>query len=216
MLALVSLSTTHLLETFGLVGLFVIVFVESGLLVGFFLPGDSLLFTAGLLAATGTLSLSTVIPVCVVAAVAGDQVGYLVGRRAGPVILRKERRFLRRDHIAKAELFFASRGGRAVLLARFVPIVRTITPVAAGVSNMPYATFVTWNVVGGVLWGAGVPVAGYVLGETVPGIDKYLLPIIGVIVLVSVIPALREIRSMSRDDASGPRSDPDPADVVRR
>ena len=162
-----GLSPDSLLETFGTVGLFAIVFIESGLLVGFFLPGDSLLFTAGLLASQDELNFPLIVVGCMIAAVAGDQVGYSIGRKAGPRLLARERWFTQRRHVARAERFFARRGGHAVLIARFVPIVRTFVPVMAGIVRMPYRKFVGWNIAGGVLWGGGVTTAGYILGDQV-------------------------------------------------
>jgi membrane-associated protein len=191
----VSLSPEWLIATFGTIGILTIVFVESGLLVGFFLPGDSLLFTAGLLASQGRLNIAVIVVGSVVAAIAGDQLGFAIGRRFGPRLLARERWFTRRRHVERAERFFAERGGRAILLARFVPIVRTFVPVIAGVVGMPYRAFVVWNVAGGICWAAGISLAGYVLGETVPGIDRYLLPVIGIIVVASVVPVIRELRA---------------------
>ena len=195
-----SLSPHSLLETFGTIGLFTIVFVESGLLVGFFLPGDSLLFTAGLLASQGKLNFAVIFVGCMLAAILGDQVGYSIGRTAGPRLLARERWFTQRRHVARAERFFNRRGGQAVLIARFVPIVRTFVPVMAGVVRMPYRKFLAWNIAGGVLWGGGVTTAGYILGETIPSIDRYLLPIIGVIILVSIIPVVHELRRVDDDE----------------
>ncbi|MGK0274040.1 MAG: membrane-associated protein [Ilumatobacter sp.] len=191
----VSLSPEWLIATFGTIGILGIVFVESGLLIGFFLPGDSLLFTAGLLASQGRLNITIIVVGSVVAAIAGDQLGFAIGRRFGPRLLARERWFTRRHHVERAERFFAERGGRAILLARFVPIVRTFVPVIAGVVGMPYRSFVYWNVAGGACWAAGVSMGGYVLGETVPGLDRYLLPVIGVIVLASIVPVIRELRT---------------------
>jgi len=190
----IATSAESLIATFGMIGILVIVFVESGLLIGFFLPGDSLLFTAGLLASQGRLDIRVLVIGSVLAAIAGDQVGFAIGERFGPRLLAKERWFTRRRHVEHAERFFASRGGRAVLLARFVPIVRTFVPVIAGVVRMPYRRFVTWNITGGVCWAAGLSLAGYALGETVPSIDRYLLPVVGVIVLASIVPVVRELR----------------------
>ena len=194
MIAVGGLDPTTLLEAFGLLGLVLIVFVESGLLIGFFLPGDSLLFTAGLLAAKGTLDLPYVVVGCTVAAIAGDQVGYAIGRRVGPALLARRNWFVTEHRVRKTEAFFEQRGGRAVLLARFVPVVRTFVPVVAGIAEMPYRRFVVWNVVGGAVWGAGVPIAGYTLGRAVPDIDRYLLPIVLAIIVVSIVPAVRELR----------------------
>jgi membrane-associated protein len=190
----VSLSPEWLIATFGTIGILAIIFVESGLLVGFFLPGDSLLFTAGLLASQGRLNIAVIVVGSMIAAIAGDQLGFAIGQRFGPRLLARERWFTRRHHVERAERFFAQRGGRSILLARFVPIVRTFVPVIAGVVRMPYRSFVAWNVAGGMCWAAGIAMAGYVLGETVPGIDRYLLPVILVIVVVSIVPVIRELR----------------------
>ena len=189
-----------LLEAFGTLGLFAIVFAESGLLVGFFLPGDSLLFTAGLLASRGTLNLPLIMVGCAVAAIAGDQVGYLIGRRAGPAIFRRpESRFFHKKNVDRARAYFEKNGPRTIILARFIPVVRTFAPVVAGVGQMDYRKFVTYNVVGGILWGSGVTAAGYILGESIPDIDKWLLPIIGVIIMVSLLPVALELLKMRRN-----------------
>lgn len=189
----------HLIEAFGTIGLFVIVFAESGILAGFFLPGDSLLFTAGLLASQGVLNLPLITVGCFIAAVAGDQVGYVIGRRYGPALFRKpESRFFHKRNVERAQAYFAEHGARTIVLARFVPIVRTFAPVVAGVGRMEYRTFVTYNIVGGFLWAVGVTVLGYVLGESIPDIDRYLLPAILVIVAVSFVPVLREVLKVRR------------------
>lgn len=189
----------HLLETFGTIGLLLIVFAESGLFFGFFLPGDSLLFTAGLFASQDRLTLAVILPGVFIAAVAGDQVGYLFGRRVGPAIFsRPDSRFFKQEYVERAHAYFEERGPRTIVLARFIPIVRTFAPIVAGVSRMEYGTFVTYNVVGGLLWAVGVIMAGVVLGETVPGIDKYLLPIVAVIIVVSAIPPARELLKARR------------------
>lgn len=189
-----------LIETFGTIGLFLIVFAESGLLIGFFLPGDSLLFAAGLLASRGHLNFPLILVGCFVAAVAGDQVGYMFGRRVGPGLFRRPNsRFFRQKHLNKAQKYFEKEGPKTIVLARFIPIVRTFAPVVAGVASMPYRTFVTYNVVGGLLWAIGVTTLGYVLGETIPDIDKYLLPAVIVIVGLSFIPIAREVLKMRRE-----------------
>jgi len=192
------LHPDHIVATFGLFGVIAVVFVESGLLVGFFLPGDSLLFTAGLLAAGGVLDLPTLLVGVCVAAIVGDQTGYWLGTRLGLPLLQRDRWWCRPAHVARARAFFEERGGRAVLLARFVPIVRTFVPFVAGAVAMPYRAFVGWNVAGGLLWGAGVTTAGYLLGEIVPDVDWYLLPIVAVIVVLSVVPVLLELRAGAR------------------
>ena len=188
-----------LLEAFGTLGLFAIVFAESGLLVGFFLPGDSLLFTAGLLASRGTLNFPLIVVGCAVFAIAGDQVGYVIGRRAGQALFRRpESRFFHKKNGERAKEYFDKNGPKTIILARFIPVIRTFAPVVAGVGQMDYRKFVTFNVIGGILWGSGVTTAGYVLGESIPDIDKWLLPIIGVIVMVSFIPVFLELLKMRR------------------
>ena len=188
-----------LIEAFGTLGLFAIVFAESGLLVGFFLPGDSLLFTAGLLAYEGHMNLPIVMVGCFVAAVAGDQVGYGLGRRYGPAVFKRpESRFFQQKNADRAQAYFEKNGPKTIVLARFLPVIRTFTPVVAGVGRMDYRKFVTFNVVGGFLWSIGVTGAGYVLGKTVPNVDRYLLPIILVIVAISFVPVFLELFRMRR------------------
>lgn len=188
------LEPEFLIETFGTLGILAIVFVESGLLVGFMLPGDSLLFTAGLLSSTGTLPGIWVLLLTVpLAAIAGDQVGYAIGRKAGPsVFSRPNSRFFRPEYVEKAHEFFERYGARTVVIARFVPIVRTLTPVMAGVSRMRYRTFVAYNVVGGVAWGVGVTSLGYFLGQ-VDFVHDNIEPIILGIVALSVVPIAVEL-----------------------
>jgi len=194
------MNPESLIEAFGTLGLFAIVFAESGLLFGFFLPGDSLLFTAGLLASEGTLNLPLIMVGCTIAAIAGDQVGYVIGRRAGPSLFRRpESRFFHKKNVDRAKAYFDENGPKTIILARFIPVIRTFAPVVAGVGQMNYRKFVTFNVIGGILWGAGVTAAGYVLGESIPDIDKWLLPIIGVIVMVSFVPVLLELLKMRRN-----------------
>ena len=193
------MNPESLIEAFGTLGLFAIVFAESGLLVGFFLPGDSLLFTAGLLASKGTLSLPLIMIGCSIAAIAGDQVGYVIGRRAGPALFRRpESRFFHKRNVDRAKEYFEKNGPKTIILARFIPVIRTFAPVVAGVGQMDYRKFVTFNVIGGILWGSGVTAAGYALGETIPDVDKWLLPIIGVIVMVSFVPVFLELLKMRR------------------
>ena len=189
-----------LIETFGTLGIFAIVFAESGLLFGFFLPGDSLLFTAGLLASRGFSNLAVLMIGCSIAAIAGDQVGYVIGRRAGPALFRRpDSRFFHKKNVERARAYFEEHGSKTIILARFVPVVRTFAPVVAGVGEMDYRRFVTFNVIGGVGWGAGVTLAGYLLGNTVHDIDRWLLPIIVVIAGVSFLPVLREVWKMRKE-----------------
>ena len=195
------LDPDTLIGTFGFIGLLVIVFVESGLLVGFFLPGDSLLFTGGLLISTGVLDVPLWLALVAVpvAAVLGDQTGYLIGRKAGPAIFsRPDSRLFKQQHVDEAYAFFDRYGGRTVLLARFVPVVRTFVPVVAGVAKMPYRTFVAWNVIGGITWGAGVTLLGYFLGR-IAFVREHVESILILIVALSVLPIVVELlRSRSR------------------
>ncbi|MEY2425775.1 MAG: rane-associated protein [Actinomycetota bacterium] len=200
------LSPEHLIETFGTIGLIAVIFAESGLLIGFFLPGDSLLFTAGLLASQGKLNIAVIVVGCCAAAVAGDQVGYQFGARVGPALFRRpDSRFFKQEYVEKAQGYFDKYGSRTIVLARFVPIVRTFAPIVAGIGTMAWRTFATYNLIGGVVWAAGVTLAGYVLGETIPDIDKYLLPIIVLIVVLSAIPVAIEVLRARREkvDNSG-------------
>ena len=195
-----ALDPEKTLETFGAIGLFLIVFAESGLLFGFFLPGDSLLFTAGLLSSQDKLPALWILLVgCFLSAVAGDQVGYQFGARVGPSLFRRpDSRLFRHEYIERAQRFYDVHGSKTIVLARFVPIVRTFAPILAGVGRMDYRRFVTFNVLGGLLWAVGVTTLGYVLGETVPDIDRYLLPAIAVIIGLSLIPVALEWRKARR------------------
>jgi membrane-associated protein len=197
-LALNPLSATDLLTSFGTVGLLVVLFAETGLLVGFFLPGDSLLFTAGLLCATGAAGLQLRLPWVLVAAVAGAllgaQVGFLIGRRAGKALQARADRPRLAAGMRRAEELFTRYGpAKAIVLARFIPVVRTVLNPLAGALRTPVATFTIWQVAGGLLWTVGLVLAGYALGAFVPGVDAYLLPVIAVVVLVSLVPLAREV-----------------------
>ena len=187
------MDLTHLLVTGGYVGLFAIIFAESGLFFGFFLPGDSLLFTAGFLASrpnTG-FSLPILLVGCFIAAVLGDNVGYAFGRRVGHRFFqRDDGTIFRKKYVLQAQAFYEKHGSKTIVLARFVPIVRTFAPIVAGIGEMHYRTFLTYNLVGGLLWAVGLNLAGYFLGNIIPDVDKYLLPIIVLIVFVSVLPGV--------------------------
>ncbi|WSZ93961.1 VTT domain-containing protein [Micromonospora sp. NBC_00858] len=199
------LNPEWLISTFGLIGILAIVFAESGLLIGFFLPGDSLLFTAGLLVADGHYLHQPLWLLCLlvaVAAIAGDQVGYLFGKRIGPSLFRRPNsRLFKQENVHRANDFFARYGARSVILARFVPIVRTFTPIIAGVSRMRYGTFLIYNVLGGTLWGVGVTVLGYFLGQVAfvkANIEAILIGIVVVSVLPIGIQLLRSRRAAAR------------------
>jgi membrane-associated protein len=209
------LDPKTLIDDVGIWGIFLVIFAESGLLIGFFLPGDSLLFTAGFPASGPSsvpdelhLSLPLLLVGCFVAAVVGDQVGYVMGRRVGPAIFRRpESRFFKQENVDKAQAFFDKYGAKTIVLARFVPIVRTFTPVVAGVSRMHYRTFVTFNIIGGALWALGVTLLGYFLGQ-VAFIEQNLEIAILAVVAISVTPiavelwkARKEKRSLALDMA---------------
>ena len=185
------MSLESLIVTVGYVGLFAIVFAESGLFFGFFLPGDSLLLTAGLLAHRGHLDLLTLLLILPIAAIAGDSVGYWMGHKAGPRLFTREESLLfRRKNLLAAQAFYEKHGGKTIVLARFMPFVRTFAPIVAGAAQMHYERFLMFNVVGGALWAVGVTSAGYYLGEVVPGIDRYFLLVVVLIVLISAAPTM--------------------------
>lgn len=188
------LDPVTIIRALGYVGVAAIVFAESGLLIGFFLPGDSLLFTAGFLASQGILNIWALAPLCFIAAVAGDAVGYSFGRRMGRrLFIHPNSRWFRHEHLIRAEEFFERHGGRAIMLARFIPIVRTFTPIVAGAAVMPYRRFAVFNALGGLFWAIGVTLTGYFLGSVIPDIDRYLLPAVVLIIAVSIAPAALHI-----------------------
>nr|WP_245985281.1 DedA family protein [Streptomyces tateyamensis] len=208
-LAVNLLDASSLLAAFGALGIAVVLFAETGLLVGFFLPGDSLLFTAGLLCVPGNhngphLVLWQVLLAALAGALAGAQVGYLIGRRGGRPLLARSRRRALTEGVARAEELLSKYGyGKAIVLARFIPVVRTVLNPLAGVLEVPQRTFTLWQVLGGTVWVVGVVLAGYALGSSVPNIDKYLLPIIGLVVIVSVIPIALELLRARRASRRG-------------
>ena len=201
------LSASFWLGSLGALGVLIVTFAETGLLIGFFLPGDSLLFTAGVLCATsGTaaahLSLPLVLLAAVVGALVGAQVGYELGRRGGRALLARSRNPHLAKGIVRAEEMFQRYGhGKAIVLARFIPIVRTVLNPLAGILSVPVKTFTLWQALGGLLWTIGVTLAGYALGASIPGIDQYLLPVIAVIVVLSLVPVgLELLRARQRQD----------------
>jgi len=213
--ALNPLSSTSLLTSLGALGVFLVLFAETGLLVGFFLPGDSLLFTAGLLctAASGhqtRLSLPLVMLAAAAGAILGAEVGFYAGRTGGRRLLERSRRSRLRQGADRAGQLLSRYGyGKAIVLARFIPVVRTVINPVAGALSVPARTFTIWQVAGGLFWSAGVTLAGYALGSAIPGIDSYLLPVIAVVVLVSFIPIGIELLR-SRKAAREHRSPPGP------
>lgn len=205
------LDAQSLLATFGTLGIAVVLFAETGLLIGFFLPGDSLLFTAGLLCASGSaggslhLSLGWVLVAAAAGALAGAQAGYLLGRRAGPALLKRTKSGKISEGADRAADILERYGhAKAIVLARFLPVVRTVLNPLAGVLAVPARTFTLWQVVGGLVWTVGLVLAGYGLGASVPNVDRYLLPIIAVMVIVSLIPVgLELLRSRRSRGANG-------------
>jgi len=211
-----TLDPLQLIESGGYLIIAAIIFAECGLMVGFFLPGDSLLFTAGVLASSAAASLTdgrfqlnifVLLPLVFLAAVIGDQVGYLFGSKMGPRLFRREdSRFFHKKHLVRAEHFFEEHGTRTIIIARFIPIVRTFTPIVAGIGSMRYRTYLLFDIAGALLWAVGVTLAGYLvgtfLGNTFP-VDKILLPLIAVIVLVSLLPALREYLKHRKQKSTG-------------
>ncbi|MGW3248291.1 DedA family protein [Streptomyces sp. NPDC001070] len=210
-LALNPLDATSLLTAFGTAGVFLVLFAETGLLIGFFLPGDSLLFTAGLLCTTGAggihLSLPRVLIAAAAGALLGAQAGYLIGRRAGRTLLGRARNRHLVEGVARAEDLLARYGhGKAIVFARFIPVVRTVLNPLAGIVRVPARTFALWQIAGGLAWTVGLVLGGYALGSTIPNVDHYLLPVVGVIVVLSLLPLALEVLRSRRT-----RADTEPA-----
>ena len=181
------LDPRFLIETFGIIGIVVIFFAESGLFFGFFLPGDSLLLTAGLFAYKGFLNIWLLVPLVFIAAVLGDNVGYWFGRKTGPPLFnREESLFFKRKNLLAAKAFYEKHGGKTIILARFMPFIRTFAPIVAGAVEMDYKKFMIYNLVGGVLWGIGVTFAGYFLGSIFPPevLDRYFVVIVLVVIFL--------------------------------
>ncbi|MBS2963511.1 DedA family protein [Actinocrinis puniceicyclus] len=202
------MDSTSWLASLGAFGVFLALFAETGLLIGFFLPGDSLLFTAGLLCTSGThvvhLSLPTVLVAAAAGALLGAQCGFWLGRRGGRPLLARSRNRHLREGMVRAEVILGRYGyGKAIVLARFIPVVRTVLNPLAGALEVPTRVFTFWQVAGGLVWSLGVTLAGYGLGSSVPSIDKYLLPIIALIVVVSLLPLALELLRRRRS-GSGP------------
>ncbi|MEO6109775.1 MAG: VTT domain-containing protein [Candidatus Saccharimonadales bacterium] len=184
-----------IITSLGVLAIAFVIFAESGLLIGFFLPGDSLLFTAGVLVQTGLINVNifVLIALLFVAAVLGDSVGYAFGRRAGPRVFNKpDARLFKQEYIRRAQAFYEKHGGKTIIIARFIPIVRTFAPIVAGTGQMPYRRFLSFNVIGALLWVSLITSAGYMLGELFQRsgleIDQVILPVIAIIILISVLP----------------------------
>ncbi len=200
---LLGIDVVTLIKSFGLIGILLIIFAESGLFFGFFLPGDSVLFTAGFLASQGYLSLAGLVIGTMVAAILGDTVGYWFGKKIGIKIFNKEKSlFFNKAYPERARLFYEKHGGKAIILARFVPAVRTFVPIMAGVGTMTYRTFLTFNIIGGILWAGGLSLLGYFLGNIIPNVDKYIIPIVLLIIFISILPVVFEFYKSRKTNSS--------------
>jgi membrane-associated protein len=194
------MDVTSIIQAVGIVGVTFIVFAESGLFFGFFLPGDSLLFTAGILASQGFLNI-TILVICVwAAAILGDTVGYWFGAKIGIKMFNKEKSwFFNKKYPERASEFYVKYGKKAIVLARFIPVVRTFVPIMAGVGKMDYRTFIAYNIIGGTIWSVGLTLTGYFLGKSISNIDQYIIPIVLVIVITSVVPIVSEMAKSKRE-----------------
>lgn len=188
-------SLMDFIQTIGLLGIIGVIFAETGLFIGFFLPGDSLLFTAGILASQGIFNIYALIGGLFAASIAGNLTGYYFGRHVGPKLFsKKDSLFFHQEHLEHTRRFFARHGGKTIILARFIPIVRTFAPILAGIGAMNHRRFIAHSVIGAFLWAVLLTAVGFVLGNAIPDIDHYLLPIIGGIVILSFVPALLHAR----------------------
>ena len=185
------ISPKHLLGSYGVVGLVLIIFAECGLLIGFFLPGDSLLITAGLFAARGDLNLALLIVTLIPAAILGNATGYQIGKRTGKALYsRPDSLLFRREHLQMTHDYYERHGGKTIIIAQFAPILRTFAPVVAGVGEMGYRRFASYNVVGAIAWITSMTLGGYLLGNVIPGIDKRIDVVVMVVIVISLLPAL--------------------------
>ncbi|HVN26391.1 MAG TPA: DedA family protein [Candidatus Paceibacterota bacterium] len=184
----ITAFVTYVVKTFGYLGIGAIVFAETGLLLGFILPGDSLLFLAGLLASQGYFNICALVAVIFLTAVLGDNVGYLIGRKLGRRVFERNTLVFNQDNLHKTEAFFERNGKWTFVVQRFIPVIRIFAPLLGGVARMTYRTFLIFDIVGCVLWSAGITLLGYFLGAAVPNIDTYLLPVVLLVVLLSLIP----------------------------
>lgn len=184
-------DVNHLIQTGGLLLIAAIIFAESGMMVGFFFPGDTLLFSAGILAASGKLSIVATIIVIAAAAILGDNIGYHIGRKLGPRLFRKKDSIVfRKEYIDRAETFYEKYGSKTMLLAHFVPIVRAFAPVTAGAGKMPYKQFVFFDAIGDIAWTVLLTLVGYYIGSRIPGIEKYIDPVLILVVIIFLAPTL--------------------------
>ncbi|HET9174157.1 MAG TPA: DedA family protein [Candidatus Saccharimonadales bacterium] len=203
-------NVTHIIQAGGLLLIAAIIFAESGMMVGFFFPGDTLLLSAGIFAATGKLSLAAVIVVAAVSAILGDNTGYQIGKSIGPRLFRKkDGLFFRHAYVERAEHFFETYGSKTMAVAHFIPVVRTFAPIVAGVGKMPRPKFIAFDAVGDIVWATLVTLVGYWFGSRIPNLDHYILPVFVAVVIITFAPtifhllkALRESRSTTDADHS--------------
>lgn len=182
-------NLVELVKAAGYLGLFGIIFAETGLLFGFVLPGDSLLFTAGILASQGYLNVWLVITALFIGVLFGDNTGYWLGRKLGPkIFVKEESLFFRKSHLEKSHAFFEKHGSKALILARFIPVIRTFAPTLAGVGKMNYLKFLSFSIIGSLLWSVGLTLLGYYLGKSIPNVDVYIIPGVALIILASISP----------------------------
>jgi len=187
-------NVPELIRMGGLIGLVAVVFAETGLMVGFFLPGDSLLVTAGLFAAKGDLDIVWLNLALMAAAIAGDATGYWIGRRAGQALYNRPNSFFfRKQHLVKTHEFYEKHGGKTIVIARFVPVIRTFAPVVAGAAEMTYRHFALYNIAGGIGWVASMTLTGYFLGRAIPDIDKHIHLVVAVVIFLSLLPGIISI-----------------------
>ena len=193
--SLLHINLSEFVHAIGYIGIFFIIFAECGLFFGFLFPGDSLLFTAGFLASQKFLDINILITLVIIATIAGNSVGFWMGKEFTEWLMsKKESKFFKKRHIKRANKFYNKYGGSALIFARFVPIIRTFVPIVAGMAEMKFKKFMTYNVVGGFLWGAGITLLGYYLGKIIPQADKFLLPIILIIIFLSILPGMIHLK----------------------
>jgi membrane-associated protein len=210
------LNVKGLIEWGGTLLVCVIVFIETGFFVGFFLPGDSLLVTAGVFAATGRLHIAELLSLVPLCAIAGDQIGYWIGRKAGQALYRREDSLIfRRSHLARAHQFYEKYGGKTVILAKFVPIVRTFCPPVAGAASMPYGRYFAFDVMGAYLWAGGLILGGYFLGRKIPNIDENIHYVIAAVIVLSLLPPIVSVLRARFSGAARPSPTPQPASSER-
>jgi len=184
-------DVNHMVQAGGLLLIAIFLFAEVGLFLGFFLPGDTLLIAAGIYAKQGKLNIAALIVIAALAAIAGDNLGYYIGRKLGPRVFSKDDGLIfRKDHIDKAERVYERFGSKALLVTHFFPVVRTFMPLLAGVARMPYRRFFTFNAVGDIFWAVAVTLVGYYVGSRIPNVDNYILLVLGIVVICSLAPAL--------------------------